>query len=101
MQHLASFFPELLRKASSDPEVVLIFLRRLWPQLAGAELARKCMVQDFKGKTLIIRVLDPVWERELGSVELQEILRSRINSFWRQRLIERIALWQHPRGMSG
>ncbi len=99
MQHLASFFPALLRKASADPEVALIFLQELWPQLAGADLARKCSPQSLKKKTLIIRVHDPTWERELQSPQIQKLLLGRICAFWKRRIIERIVPAPHPKRM--
>ncbi len=101
MQHLATYFPSLLRKASADPEVALIFMQQLWPHLAGAELARKCSPQSLKGKTLFIRVHDPTWERELQSPQIQQLLLGRIHAFWNQRIIERIVLESHPKAMPG
>ena len=97
MQNLTSLFPGLLRKASADPQVVLIFMQQLWPHLAGAELARKCSPQSLKSKTLFIRVHDPTWERELQSPQIQQLLLGRIHAFWNQRIIERIVPESHPK----
>lgn len=95
MQHLASYFPEILSKASKDPEATLIFMQQLWPQMAGEELARKCSPHALTGKTLIIRVHDPTWQRELQSPPIQRLLLGRIRAFWKQRIIEKIVPQAH------
>lgn len=96
MQHLASYFPALLSRASKDPEVVLIFMKQFWSHLAGEELARKCSPHALRSKTLIIRVHDPTWQRELQSAPLQRLLLDRIHAFWKQRIIEKIVPEAHP-----
>ena len=96
MQRPNRYFSDILRKAADDPEVALIFLKELWPQLVGAELSRKCSPHLLKKKTLIVRVADAVWEKQLQEPDFVEIILSKVNSFWERRLIERISPQLHP-----
>lgn len=98
MQGLAAFFPHLLSKAAQDPEAAVIVLRELWPQLAGEQLAQRTSPSRLEGKTLILQVEDAVWQRELGKSEATSLLLSSINSFWGQRLVERIDARIRPNG---
>ncbi|HSR70666.1 MAG TPA: DUF721 domain-containing protein [Acidobacteriota bacterium] len=96
MKKLNTFFPALLNRASRDPEVVLIFLREMWPHLAGAKMADHCRPEGLEGKTLIVSVAERSWKEELCQAELQRRLLASINDFWQKRLIERIRVEMRP-----
>ncbi|HSR53581.1 MAG TPA: DUF721 domain-containing protein [Acidobacteriota bacterium] len=96
MKKLNTFFPQLLHGASQDPEVVLIFLKEMWPHLAGAEMARHCQPVQLEGKTLVVSVSRRAWMEELRRAELQRRLLAAINDFWQKRLIERIRPEMRP-----
>ena len=80
MQRVDSFFPDFLRSIATNEELTLIFLKELWPQLAGRELAEKTMPVALRKKELVVTVPSEIWAKQLH--ELGEILVESINDFW-------------------
>ncbi len=98
MKELNTFFPKILHDASQDPEVAIVFLRELWPQIVGPKVAGRSRPEKLTERTLVLAVLDDTWRRELE--KMSGILVSAVNSFWKRRLVERIAIKKHSEPQS-
>lgn len=94
MQRLGAFFPEFLDHIASNEEICLIFLKQLWPDIVGKEVAQKTRPLAYRRKVLTLAVASPTWERELS--DLGETLLKAINRFWNRRLVERIRFETGP-----
>ena len=68
MKELNTFFPKILHDASQDPEVAIVFLRELWPQIVGPKVAGRSRPEKLTERTLVLAVLDDTWRRELENV---------------------------------
>ncbi len=78
-----------------DPEVQLIFLRELWPQIVGSGVAANTRPVGLARGTLAVASTDALWAGQVG--ELEELLVRSVNRFWGRRLVERIEARVHPR----
>lgn len=94
MQRVSSFFPEILREVAANEELCLIFLKELWPQMVGQELAKRAQPLRLQTKTLTLAVPSDVWKKQL--MELRHMLVDSVNRFWNARIIEKIHLEIHP-----
>ena len=88
MENLSAFLPDVLRRVASDNDIALIFLKELWPQMVGKEMAANSRPQNLQKKRLLVVVPSEVWEKELTGLEA--IFLSNINNYWRLSLVERI-----------
>ncbi len=90
MQRVDSFFPDFLRSIAANDELTLIFLKELWPQLAGRELAEKTMPVALRKKELVVTVPSEIWAKQLH--ELDKVFIQSINDFWDYPLLASIRL---------
>ena len=89
MRRLISHVPGgLIRSIEGDEEIVAIFLRELWPQIVGEELASRTEPAVLTRKVLSVRVPSALWATQLADLRTM-IIRS-INSFWGIRVVESI-----------
>ncbi len=91
MHSLMSCLPqELIRSIEADEEVTILFLRELWPQLVGEELACKTKPTLLRKKVLQVRVPSAVWASQLAG--LRTIMIGSINRIWGTQVVETIRL---------
>ncbi len=88
MKGLGSLLSAFLTDVVKDHEVTLIFLKELWPQIVGKELARRSCPLALQGSTLRVAVQSEVWREEL--CDLHRMLVQSINDFWELPLVEKI-----------
>ncbi len=88
MDNLSTLLPDVLRRIASDSDIALIFLKELWPQIVGKEMAANSRPQNLRKKRLLVAVPSEVWEKELTGLE--SIFLNNINNYWRLSLVERI-----------
>jgi predicted nucleic acid-binding Zn ribbon protein len=89
MQSLISCVPQrFIRSIESDDEVVMMFLKELWPHIVGEELARNTEPAVLSGKVLEVRVPSVLWASQLAGLHTMMI--GSINRFWGVRLVETI-----------
>ena len=72
-----------------DAQLDLELLRKLWPTLAGGNLAAATQVVAIHGSTVVINVPDLVWRRQLAQMKGQ--LLRKINEPWESQRITEIA----------
>jgi len=91
LESLISCLPEqFLRSIEADQEVVVMFLKELWPHIVGEELARNTEPSALNKKVLKVLVPSAVWASELAS--LRSLMMASINRFWGVQLVETIRL---------
>jgi predicted nucleic acid-binding Zn ribbon protein len=89
MESLISRVPaSFLRAIEADQEIVILFLKELWPHIVGEELARNTQPAQLRSKVLTVVVPTIVWVNQLAS--LSGMMIESINRFWGSRLIETI-----------
>jgi len=89
MQSLMSCVPrEFVSAITSDEEVVLMFLKELWPHIVGKELARNSEPVGLSNRVLRVRVPSALWANQLAG--LRKMVISSINQFWQVRVVETI-----------
>jgi predicted nucleic acid-binding Zn ribbon protein len=88
MRETGQILRGILDSMTDRPEVLLVFLEELWPQLAGEELARHVRPMALSGGVLRLAVPDKVWAEQLKC--LSPLLLSRINGFWGRSVVETI-----------
>jgi len=88
MQPLSVSLAGFMRQVASDPEATLIFLEELWPQAVGSDLSRRTRPALLQNGVLTVAVDDVSWARQLESLETA--LKTKVNEFWGQTVIERI-----------
>lgn len=94
MKPLKFLLSSFLRSFASDSKLTLIFLKELWPQLVGANVARNTRPISLEDTTLTLGVVDGTWEKQLQGLQ-DQILRS-INDHWQMALVDRIRLRVGP-----
>jgi len=52
-----------------DPAASLALLRACWPHAVGKEIARRTEILAVRGRTLLVRVPDPGWQKVLHRME--------------------------------
>ena len=67
----------------------LVLLQKLWPALAGENLARMTTIVAIQGSTVVINVPDLVWRKQLARMKSQ--LLRKINEPWGSPRITEIA----------
>lgn len=90
MQKIGGILSEILSEMLNNPEVARVFLRELWPQMVGAELAGKIQPEGLTRGTLGVSAVDPEWEKAIR--EMLPLLKQSVNSFWNYPLVERIVV---------
>ncbi len=90
MKPLKSLLSPFLQSLASDSELTLIFLKELWPQLVGANVARNTQPISLEDTTLTLGVVDETWKKQLQG--LQDQIRRSINNQWQMALVDRIRL---------
>lgn len=95
MNSFQSCLGKFLKYSSCDEEVLLVFLRELWPQIVGEELAANCSPSRLKSNRLILKVSSEAWKREL--VNLNRTMVRTINDYWKVRLVEKIDVQIHSK----
>ncbi len=98
MKHVSLPLSGFLKTMASDPEITLLFLQELWPQVVGEELARKTCPLGLDENKLVLGVQGEAWKKELGRI--RPLLIGSINRFWGMALVERIECQVH-RGKGG
>jgi predicted nucleic acid-binding Zn ribbon protein len=89
MQNLMKCIPRgLVNSITSDEEVSLIFLQRLWSQIVGEELARNSQPASLNRRILCVRVPTELWLEHLGGFSSMVI--ASVNRFWGVPLVETI-----------
>ncbi|UCF37786.1 MAG: DUF721 domain-containing protein [Acidobacteriota bacterium] len=94
MQRLVSCLPSILRSVSKDERTCFIFLKELWPQIVGDEVARKTRVLDLSEKRLDVGVPSEAWQMQLRS--LTPVILASITRMWGCRPVERIEMKIDP-----
>lgn len=95
MRSLRDCLPAILKSAASRPEVAIIFIREMWPQIVGGELARNSEPVQLNGRELVVRVEDPVWKAQVEA--LRPLMIKAVNDQWGCALIERIRIGLRPK----
>ncbi|MFQ5739253.1 MAG: DUF721 domain-containing protein [Acidobacteriota bacterium] len=90
MQQLRAFLPATLRQLSSNEEAALIFIRELWPQIAGQDVARRTTPVALRRATLMLEVESEAWMNEL--VRYRGLLIRSVNNLWGRKLVRKIRL---------
>jgi hypothetical protein len=91
LESLISCVPEqFLRSIEADQEVVVIFLKELWPHIVGEELALNSEPSVLNEKALEVIVPSAVWASQLSG--LRTLMIASINRFWGFQLVETIKL---------
>ncbi len=66
-----------LRRNGLDKDIARYEFVRLWPSIVGEEIAKRAVPEVLRGKTLIVKVSDPIWAQELSFQK--QVLLSRLN----------------------
>jgi predicted nucleic acid-binding Zn ribbon protein len=77
------------RSPNWDSQLDLQVLQSLWPTLVGAELASATRVVALHGATVVLRVPDQIWRKQL--VRMKSGLLARLNEPWPSPFITEIA----------
>ena len=72
-----------------DEQLDLELLQRLWPALAGEKLGAATSVTAIHGATVVIKVPDLIWRKQL--IRMKRQLLDKINEPWGSRRITEIA----------
>jgi hypothetical protein len=88
MKSVGSVLSHFLDRIASDEEIALIFLKELWPQTVGKDLASKSRPLALRDKRLLLAVPSEIWVKEL--TQLRQMLVHAVNQYWDLRLIEKI-----------
>jgi predicted nucleic acid-binding Zn ribbon protein len=75
---IRSLIALLRRSPNWNVELDLELLRKFWPALVGAPLARIAPVAALRDGTLVVSVPDKVWRKELAG--MKGVLLGRINA---------------------
>ena len=95
MRSFRDCLPAILKSTASRPEVAIVLMREMWPQIVGPELARNSEPVQLNGRTLIVRVVDPVWHAQADA--LRELMIKVVNDQWGCALVERIQINLRPK----
>ena len=77
MRHLIATF----RNSSNwDAELDLELLRKLWPELAGENLAQVMTIVAVQGSRVVVNVPDQIWRKQL--IKMKGELLTRMNQPW-------------------
>lgn len=71
-----------------DEEKILIFLRELWPNIVGPELARHTEPESLLDGILTVLVPTGVWKTQL--LELRQDMTRATNNFWKRSIVQEI-----------
>lgn len=71
-----------------DEEKILIFLRELWPNIVGPELARHTKPESLLDGILTVLVPTGVWKTQL--LELRQDMIRATNNFWKRSIVREI-----------
>jgi predicted nucleic acid-binding Zn ribbon protein len=77
------------RSPNWDSQLDLQVLQKLWPALAGPELAAVTKVVALQGATVVINVPDQIWRRQL--MRMKTRLLAKLNEPWPSPFITEIA----------
>jgi predicted nucleic acid-binding Zn ribbon protein len=77
------------RSPNWDSQLDLQLLQKLWPTLAGADLAASTKIVALQGSVVVLNVPDKVWRRQL--IKMKGALLSRMNEPWASPIITDIA----------
>ncbi len=88
MRTLNSLLGDFLQSFQDDPEKTELFLRELWPDLVGPQLARRTRPLRLRQGRLQIGVSAAQWVRELEP--FSESIRDAVNRFWGTRLVSAV-----------
>ena len=72
-----------------DPQLDLELLQKLWPTLAGPELAAVTKVVSIQGPLVVLNVPDKIWRKQL--IQMKSRLLSKLNEPWPSPFIKDIA----------
>ena len=86
VRHLIAGF----RKSPNwDAQLDLELLQKLWPELAGANLAQAATIVAVHGSKVVVNVPDQIWRQQL--IKLRSLLLARMNEPWPTPWITEIA----------
>ena len=88
MRSIGSLLGNFLRLFQNDPEKTDLFLKELWPQIVGAQLARRTIPLRLRAGVLHIAVPAGPWKRELQP--LSESILAEVNRYWGSRLVDSV-----------
>lgn len=94
MRSLASVLPEFLKQIVHDEDLCLVFLAELWPQLVGAQMARRARPVALRQGKLTLQAESEAWRREL--TPLSGAIADSVNQRWQSKLVEKIELELRP-----
>ena len=77
------------RSPNWDSQLDLQLLQKLWPTLAGPELAAVTKVVALQGTTVVVNVPDQIWRRQL--IRMKVPLLAKLNEPWPSPIITEIA----------
>src|SRR5215471_19023701 len=77
------------RSPNWDAQLDLQLLQKLWPSLAGDELAAATQVVALHGSTVVLNVPDQIWRRQL--MRMKRTLLAKLNEPWPSPFITEIA----------
>ena len=85
MRPLGSLLGDFLRNFQGDADKTELFLRELWPDVVGPQLARRTRPLALRRGRLEVGVPAAQWVRELEP--FSEAIRDAVNQFWGTRLV--------------
>lgn len=77
------------RSPNWDSQLDLQLLQKLWPTLAGADLAAATKIVALQGSVVVLNVPDKVWRRQL--IKMKGVLLARMNEPWSSPVVTDIA----------
>jgi len=85
MRPLGSLLGDFLRNFQDDADKTELFLRELWPDVVGPELARRTRPLALRCGRLEVGVPAAQWVRELEP--FSQAIRDAVNQFWGTRMV--------------
>ncbi len=75
MIDLSRLLPKLLKAKGTNPEMVEIAARIAWTRAAGEGLRPNAVPFRLYGKTLVVAVADPIWQKQLQTMAAELVFR--------------------------
>jgi hypothetical protein len=75
MIDLARLLPKLLKAGGANPELAEIAARIAWTRAAGEGLRPHAVPFRLFGKTLVVAVADPIWQKQLQTMAAELVFR--------------------------
>ena len=89
MQPIRDCFPALLKEIARKPELALVVMQEMWPQIVGPKMAENLVPIGLAEGCLVLEAKSDEWST---CGDLNELVARTVNRYWGCRLIERIRL---------